>query len=205
MPPSRNHSASTLHPDERANYAVSTLIIFIAAVLVATITAGVLMNTFGILEGQTEQTGDEAASELSDRLEVVTTTCNDIVEVNDEREVQRVEVIVESASGSDPIDLRNVTVQWVAGEGYVLHHEGGAGPDDDSFSLVNYADPDGNFPILTHDDDRYAFVFEPGVEFGDVGLQAGDSVALTFMSPTGSSMDSIVSVPRLIGKDSVEC
>jgi len=191
--------------DTRADTAISTLIIFIAMVLVATITAAVLFDTFGILGAQTEDTSDETASEINDRLEIVTITGNNITETNGVREVNRVEVILTVAEGSEPIDLEGISTRWIAGQSFVLQEESTVDdPETDTFSTVMYTDPDDSFPVLTETEDRFALQFEPGVEFGDSGLQANDQVQLTILSPTGSQKEVTFTVPRsLVGKDSV--
>lgn len=192
--------------DTTADSSIGTLIIFIAMVLVATITAGVLFDTVGLIGGQTEQTSEETASELADRLEVVTITGNNITETDGNRTVNRVEVIVTLAEGSEPINLDNVSVRWVGDQGFVLQEESTVDdPTADTFSTVTYADPDGSFPVLTETDDRFALQFEPGTEFGDDGLVSNEQVQLTILSPTGSQKEITFTVPRsLVGKDSVE-
>lgn len=195
-----------IRTDERGDYAVSTLIVFIAVVLIAAAFAGVLFETYGMLGAQTEATGQETASQLSDRIEVVTVTGSEITDSGTgEREIRQVEIIVTTAPGSDPIDLQNLTVQWVADAGYVLHHEDVADPGQATFSTVKYTDADDSYPILTTDDDRFALRFEPGEQFGDSGLTTNDEVHVTLLSPTGSAFDLTFTVPRsLVGKDSIE-
>jgi flagellin FlaB len=201
MKPVRSLETNTV-----AESSIGTLIIFIAMVLVATITAGVLFDTVGLIGGQTEQTSEETASELADRLEVVTITGNNITETDGNRTVNRVEVIVTLAEGSEPINLENVTVRWVGNQGFVLQDESTVDdPNTETFSTATYADPDGSFPVLTETDDRFALQFEPGTEFGDSGLVSNEQVQLTILSPTGSQKEITFTVPRsLVGKDSVE-
>lgn len=191
--------------DQRAASSIGTLIIFIALVLVASITAGVLFDTVGLLSGQTEQTSDETAGKISDRLEVVTITGNNISEDGGQREVNRIEMIVTQAEGSEPIDLRNVTVQWVANRSYTLSHENSTDdPDEDSFSTVRYTDEDDSFPTLTSADDRFSLAFEPGVEFG-TALKEGQRVDVVLLSPSGTTLELSFKIPRsLLGKDSFE-
>lgn len=197
--------ANSIQSDRRAASTIGTLVIFIAMLLIAATTAAVFFDLVGILGSETEQTGEATASELADRVEVVAITGNNITETNGDREVNRVEVVLRGARGSDPIDLRNVSVQWIGDRGYVLHEASVAGPTDDQFRLVEYTDVDGSFPVLTDENDRFALQFEPGVEFGDRGLQEEASVDLMIMSPSGSTLDVSFTVPRsLAGQQSVE-
>jgi archaellin len=50
--------------------------VFIAMVLVAAIAAGVLINTAGFLQTQSEQTGQQSSAQVTDRLEPVSKTGN---------------------------------------------------------------------------------------------------------------------------------
>lgn len=55
----------------RAQVGIGTLVIFIAMVLVATIGAGVLIDTAGLLQTKAENTGQESTAEVTNRLMVV--------------------------------------------------------------------------------------------------------------------------------------
>jgi len=52
--------------------------VFIAMVLVAAIAAGVLINTAGFLQSQSEQTGQQSSSQVADRLQVVNTVGDNV-------------------------------------------------------------------------------------------------------------------------------
>jgi flagellin-like protein len=61
---------------ERGQVGIGTLIVFIAMVLVAAIAAGVLINTAGFLQTQSEQTGQQSSAQVTDRLEPISKTGN---------------------------------------------------------------------------------------------------------------------------------
>nr|WP_321166744.1 archaellin/type IV pilin N-terminal domain-containing protein [Halorubrum vacuolatum] len=123
---------------------IGTLIVFIAMVLVAAIAAGVLINTAGFLQTQAEATGEESASQVSDRIEVQSATGlvggfddSDEIESSEGQSDLRlygVDLTVTQAPGSDDIDLDDVTAELITDEG-VEQIVLGDGVDDPSVPL----------------------------------------------------------------------
>lgn len=188
----------------RAQIAIGTLVVFIALVLVATITVAVLFDVTDTLQLQTEETGAETEQQLSERLEVVSASGSNITDSDGTSEIHRVEIVLTNADGADPVDLRNLTVQWHAGETTVLSHSTQTVAREPGFELVQLTDPDDTFPVLSSSNDRFGVVFEPGVTFGE-GLSAGERVEVTLLSPAGSTHTARLTVPRsLLGQTSVE-
>lgn len=58
----------------RAQVGIGTLIIFIAMVLVAAISAGILINTAGIFQSKSEQTGKESSKQVTNQLQIISKT-----------------------------------------------------------------------------------------------------------------------------------
>jgi len=188
--------------EDRGQVAVGTLVIFIALTLIAVATTAVLFDTAGFLESWAADTGEGTSEQVTDRLDVVANTGENITD----GEINQVDVVVANSPGGSPIDLRNVTVQWAGPEvGTTLVHEDAALAGQDTFSAVSYTDIDGTFPVLSSTDDRYALRFEPGVVFGESGLAEGDRVDLTLVTPAGTTLPVRIAVPQsLAGKESVE-
>jgi flagellin FlaB len=182
--------------------AIGTLILFIALTLVVLMTATVLFDTAGILSGEAAQTGEDTSNQLSDQVEIVAITGENITD----NELKQVDVVVTITPSGDAVDLRNLTVQWVGPPvGTTLVHEDNANPGQETFSTVEYTDVDGTFPVLTDTDDRYGLRFEPGVVFGETGLQEGERVELTLVMPAGGTRAVRIAVPQsLAGESSVE-
>ena len=97
---------------ERGQVGIGTLIVFIAMVLVAAIAAGVLINTAGFLQSQSEQTGQQSSSQVSDRLQVVNVVGDHV----ESQEIQAVNMTVKKAPGADDIDLNTTTIQFVSNQ-----------------------------------------------------------------------------------------
>ncbi len=60
--------------DERGMTGIGVLILFIALVLVAAIASGLILDTAGLLQNKAQNTGEQATSEVSDRLSVLSTS-----------------------------------------------------------------------------------------------------------------------------------
>lgn len=174
----------------RGQVAIGTLVVFIAMVLIAAMTVGVLFNTAGLLEGQTQETSSETATQLSERLEIVAVTGSNVSSNEDGvREIHQVEVVVSDATGDSNIDLRNVTVQWVGTGGtYSLLNENATDdPTRPTYETVVYSNAGGTYPVLSDSDDRFALRFEPGVTFGESGIPEGGRVDLRISTQSGGS------------------
>jgi len=78
--------------------------------LVAAIASGVLINTAGFLQTQAEDTGTESTEQVADNLNVITEVGN----VSDGDGINELRVGVQPASGSDDINLAELTVQYVS-------------------------------------------------------------------------------------------
>ncbi|MFB6122841.1 MAG: archaellin/type IV pilin N-terminal domain-containing protein [Haloferacaceae archaeon] len=97
---------------DRGQVGIGTLIVFIAMVLVAAIAAGVLINTAGFLQQQSQSTGQQASEEVSNSLTVVSET--GLVDGGNNT-VGKIKLLVKKSPGADPIDLSKTTFEYTQG------------------------------------------------------------------------------------------
>lgn len=191
-------------PLERAQIGVGTLVVFLSMVLVASVAAGVLINTTGVLEAMSQ--GQEGTT---DRLVIVASTGTAITDGS----VGRVDLTVTPGPRAEGADLRNTTVTWVGPRGAynVVHAEATGVAADGRFRATALSDPNDSLPVLDDAEDRAILTFDLGLtddatgvgQFGE-RLRPGDVVTVTVTSASGVSTTTRLAVPRtLSGKAAV--
>jgi len=176
-------------PNERAQVGIGTLIVFIAMVLVAAIAAGVLINTAGFLQSSAEESGQQAAEQVTNRLvEVSSVGQVGSVDVdsdgNDESVIDQVDLTMRLAPGSSDVDLDGVTMQWVqaGGSQNLVSGELDSTNGDGVFTYTTLRDDDTS---ITDDNTLNDRVDRAVIT---IGLNGGNSDAPT--PTTGSYIDS---------------
>jgi len=188
--------------DERGQVGIGTLIVFIAMVLVAAIAAGVLINTAGVLQTQAESTGDQAQSQVSDRIQVQSasgevaevglysndtaiwkTTSNSEYPSDKSRisenitSVNAVNLTVTKSPGANNIDLTEVTAELITNDGVTTQVL-----EADNISVIT-AESDGD-KVITDSGDRYTIAFQG---YGDQASAASDGTGGTAASPIAAA------------------
>ncbi|HMB49284.1 MAG TPA: archaellin/type IV pilin N-terminal domain-containing protein [Natronoarchaeum rubrum] len=170
--------------DDRAQVGVETLVVFIAAVLVAAIAASLLLNTAMALQSQAVDTGEESLDQITERVQVVSA----FGEVGDDGTVETVSLRVRTAPGADSVDLSALSVQTV-----------GDGVDPAPSVEVVGSDEQ----VLTEGSDLgYVRVYgDSGID----GLSPGDEVTVRLTTGAGATTTYVLTVPdTLVGKSVVE-
>ncbi|WP_435096352.1 archaellin/type IV pilin N-terminal domain-containing protein [Halorubrum sp. N11] len=187
-----------LDEEERGQVGIGTLIVFIAMVLVAAIAAGVLINTAGFLQTQAEATGEESTAQVSDRLQVVSQsgTFNDSAA---KEEITGLDFVIAKAPGASNIDLNEVSVELIGADGqetFLL--------SDGNATVDIFTDNDGNV-VLTDNSDRAEVYInlnrtvasESTTALG-YSLKEGDTLSVTFTTPSGATTTAEIRVPSTI-------
>lgn len=199
--------------EDRGQAGIGTLIIFIAMVLVASIAAGVLINTAGFLQSQSEETGQEAGDQVSDRLLAINTVGDHV----DGGEIPVINMTVRQASGSSDIDLTTTTVRVISEDAVVtlVHAERVPNPDSDGavFATTAVEDDDGSIGgsyILNSPEDRAVIMLDlgdssdyiAGADASDVGnLTEGESAIVEITTQSGSVTTETLTVPSSLSNE----
>jgi len=182
-------------------------------VLVAAIAAGVLINTAGFLQTQAENTGTESTEQVSNNLNVLSA----VGEVGpNENEVNVTRLAVAPAAGSDALNLEEVTIQYVADDGYanLVHNQSAVdGENDQVFFTEAISAEDRNDNVMTDSSDRYEIIVPlqndfTGNDFNSTGdnsgmnaLVEGEEAELTITTDAGAQLTATIKVPDSLAGD----
>lgn len=180
--------------DGRGQVGIGTLIIFIALVLVAAVAAGVLVNTAGLLQGQAEQTGQDAQSEVGNQIDVVTASGS-----VSSGSVDTANLTVKKSPGSDPLSLDDATIQYTSSSASqtLVYDAGGANGDNFTTTAIGGA----NETVLTSTGDR--ITVELDLNAIDGGLDEGETATLRIVDQSGATTTFVLNPPQTFGERSV--
>ena len=178
---------------------IGTLIVFIAMVLVAAIAAGVLINTAGFLQTQAEATGEESTSQVSDRIQIVSTSGD----VDGSQNVDTVRFVVALAPGSSPIDLTQTTIQFIGEQGEATDTgQDLVGSGDSSISNIQGVSNN----VLTDNSDRAEIAIDltggtTSIESTYSALSENERLSVIVTTAAGASTEKEIRVPTTITSD----
>ena len=192
-----------LEEEERGQVGIGTLIVFIAMVLVAAIAAGVLINTAGFLQTQAEATGEESTSQVSDRIEVVSSV--GIVDGSDDTTLESINVSVTNAAGAEQIDLNETTIQVVGpnGQENLVANASADSLGELEEGEFGIKDPDGNWvdsgSEAVIDNDRFTIIINPNNPGAMADFGQSDSATLDIVAPSSATTSETLNAPDLFG------
>jgi flagellin FlaB len=187
--------------EERGQVGIGTLIVFIAMVLVAAIAAGVLINTAGFLQTQAEATGEESTSQVSDRIQIVSTSGD----VDGSQNVDTVRFVVALAPGSSPIDLTQTSIQFIGEQGEATDSGQDlvdSGTDDTGISNIQGLSNN----VLTDNSDRAEIAIDLTNDGGNIEttyneLSENERLSVIVTTAAGASTEKEIRVPTTITSD----
>ncbi len=176
--------------DQRGAIGIETLIVFIAMVLVAAVSAAVLIQTVGYLQQKAMATGRETTKEVASGLKVAQVLGYDPNAPGGN--ITKLAVLVEPNTGGQPIDLSKVTVTISNGQqAAVLQYSNTAAFSDlttggdlfstslaawnstnlgsSNFGIIVLQDPDGSITATTptmNSGDKVALTINVSAVFG---------------------------------------
>ena len=106
-----NKQKNNIIINDTADVGIGTLIIFIAMVLVAAVAAAVLIQTSGILQQKAQQTGKEAATEVTSNLNIVSVIGN-IGNSSGTEKIDNLTIAVQLSAGGQNIDFKSVVMKF---------------------------------------------------------------------------------------------
>jgi flagellin FlaB len=194
---------------DKGEVGIGTMIVFIAAVIVAAIAAAVLVNTAGNLERKASETGDETTQEVSGNLfvrDIVAGT--NVTDDHNWEKINEVNLTVSLAPGADPIDMETMHIQYQDNQ-TLSELSFNAGPADsvsattcsnlaDGFCVLNVQEEEGTADNVLEtgdivhlsialDDSSHAELLETRVD-----------VSVTLMPEEGAPVDTGFTTPNAI-------
>ncbi len=172
----------------RGQIGASTIIILIAALLIAATTAGVLVNVTGFLQSEASDSGQSVSAEVRSPIRFAAVT-GGVDTTTSPRTLNQTRITV-ALDGSSPVDLDDATVRVESSQAISTLVYDPAGPvQGTSFGIDPVVDVDGSAPTLTDREDRFAIVIDtPQLEVGDpvlirLSLETGASQTVRFRVP----------------------
>lgn len=101
--------------DNKALSGISTLIIFIATIIIAAVAASVLLQTSQSLQSQALSTGKESQGEVSTAMRILEV----IGGVKDSQTIDVLKIVVKSAPGSGSVNLDKTFLSYFDGNDYM--------------------------------------------------------------------------------------
>jgi flagellin FlaB len=97
--------------NDKGEVGIGTMIVFIAAVIVAAIAAAVLVNTAGNLQRKAQETGEDTTQEVSGNI-FVRDVVGHVDTIAGQDRVDEVNMTISLAPGAEPIDLETMHLRW---------------------------------------------------------------------------------------------
>ena len=194
---------NTDEDEDRGQVGIGTLIVFIAMVLVAAIAAGVLINTAGFLQSQSEETGEQSSQQVTDRAQVIAETGN-VDTSTSPNSIGTIDLNVKKAPGAGDVDLEQAVIQWSGPDGNVdlTYASGGAAAGSNNFGVSKVQDSSDNTPVLDDDSDVFTVTIPQATGGSLDNLAEGESATATIVTASGGEATVTLTVPESLAGES---
>ena len=187
--------------DSRGQVGIGTLLVFISVVLVAGVTAGIVTNTAGFLQFQSEETSERSTAEISDRL-VVAYSIGVVGDDGASAELEALELIVKPAPDATAIELENTTVEYGSSGGTTTLVSDAAGDGTEPTFSVEPLQGDAADGVLSDPSDRAKLTVPlDGQTTALKSLRRGEEVELTLTTDSGATTQVQHTVPAVAPGD----
>ncbi|WP_137284622.1 hypothetical protein [Halorussus salinisoli] len=174
----------------RGQVGIGTLVLFIAALLVAATTVGVLVQITGVLETQSGDTSDDVNQQMTNRVSVVAVT-GIVNDSSGTATVNSIEIVTKRGSTSDAVDLSEAIVRISQpNETYTLTYTNGSPTEAATFGVEPLRDPKTTVPVLAQSADRF------GVVITTSPLTPNTAVKLKITLQSGTTQLIHITIPR---------
>ena len=177
---------------ERGQIGIGSLILFIALVLVAAISAGVLINTAGFFQSSPAE---------EERPSQVTIASQTGIVANGS--VETVALTVKRSPDAGTVDLSTAVVEWLGPNGQTDLTYGGTTPNagtihsNTTFAVTAVQDDDGDASVPTLDSQADTFkLLINATALTEGGLAPGSEVKLTLITSSGATHSADLQVPE---------
>lgn len=183
----------------RANSGLGSLIIFVLLVLVATISAGVLIHSMGLLEVPEAEPTHSADAQPAPPLHVGERMGT--VTASESPKVQTITLTVQKTSAQTSVNLADLTIDWFGPAGHtVLTYGATTDTDalrhpDSEFAVAAPRDTDASAPRLDAASDRFTIKIDVAAVLETRGLAPGTTVALKMTTTSGTTQYITLTVP----------
>jgi flagellin FlaB len=136
-----NKQKNSILINDTADVGIGTLIIFIAMVLVAAVAAAVLIQTSGILQQKAQQTGKEAATEVTSNVNIVSIIGN----IGTSQKIDNFTIAIQLSAGGQNIDFQSVVMKYIDNQT----------SDTMNYANINYTSLVGNHTAYNYSEQRF--------------------------------------------------
>ena len=190
---------SRLRNDERGEMGISTMIVFIAAVLVAAIAAAVLIDTGSRLQERSQRTGNEVTNQVSSNLLLVGAQGERATAADP---IQILHFMLSLAPGSSDVDLSQLLIQ-IKGTDLSINFAYEDNPASaTTFNSTAVRDEDGSHtgatPVLNAGD---LAVINVDIDAALIPMQPRDHFQVTLLPEVGVVYHADLSAPSSFGDE----